>query len=493
MSPRDVVCAVDVGTSAVRAALVTPDGKRVRSFRQERPVGEGGAVFSAERLWEDVMAALRPLVDDPGGLRPRGLAVAGHVGTVLVDESHAPIGVSGGWADRRGVDLMAGRSRNLDTVLEQARRPGATGGAVPLLCWLRTTHPDLYQRVRWVLSPKDFLILRLTGTVATDHTSAAYTLASDVVRRSWSPDLLAPTGLSLDHLPRQHDATDQVGGVTEMAARQTGLPPGLPVAAGGPDGTVGAAAMIGERTDIVADVAGTTDVLTKVVKSPGDAVPQAVLNPYLTGSLWSCGGPTGMTGGAVAYWCRLLGFSDPATASQRLSGQLEPLSPGCDGLSMSPLLSGSRFPDWRYRESGVLWGLTEHHTPAHLIRAAQEAACFTVREAIEVLTAGQWSPHLMLGGGGASSAALAQLRADVLGRPVLVSSEIDVSLHGAALLALVASGLHPGIAAAQAASAPPVREYTPDRQRAGRYAELFESWRETRSTWSDNAGFAVCD
>jgi xylulokinase len=485
VSLRDVVCAVDVGTSAVRAALVTSTGKRLRSVRRPRPAGECGTVFTAGLLWDDLRIALRALTDDLGELRVHALAIAGHVGTVLIDESYSPLDISGGWADRRGIDLVAGLWADPGAALRRAGRPAATGGAVPLLCWLRVAHPDLHRRVRWVLSPKDFLTLRLTGMVATDHTSAAYTLASDVVRRSWSYDLLAPAGLSLDCLPRQHAAADLVGEVTATAAQQTGLPAGLPVAAGGPDGTVGAAAMIGERTDVVADVAGTTDVIMKAVKSPADTVPRAVLNPYLADGLWSCGGPTGMTGGAVAHWCRLLGLTDPATASQRLSSQLEALPPGCDGLSMSPLLNGSRFPDWRPDESGVLWGLTEHHSAAHLVRAAQEAACFVVREGAEVLTTGQQPHQVTLGGGAARSTALAQLRADVLGCPVLVSSEPDVSLHGAALLALIASGLQPGLAAAQATSAPDLREYVPNKERASLYADLFESWREARRSRVD--------
>ncbi|WP_405623490.1 FGGY family carbohydrate kinase [Streptomyces sp. NBC_00076] len=76
-----------------------------------------------------------------------------------------------------------------------------TGGAVPLLRWLKDNDPSLHQRARWVLAPKDFLVLRLSGQIATDMTSAAYTLGSDVTRRAWDPALLAAGGKGPECFP----------------------------------------------------------------------------------------------------------------------------------------------------------------------------------------------------------------------------------------------------------------------------------------------------
>ncbi|WP_037677345.1 FGGY-family carbohydrate kinase [Streptomyces griseus] len=477
MAGDDVVCAVDVGTSAIRAALVTAGGQRLLEARRERSPDEGTETFDAEHLWDGLRQVLRRLSVDAPHARLRCLAIAGHVGQVLVDERSRPLGMAGGWADSRGVREVADEWPDPATALRVAGRPAVTGGAVPLLHWMREREPTLHERTRWVLAPKDFLVLRLTGEAATDVTSAAYTLGSDVTRRAWDPALLALGGKGPRHFPPQHAATDVVGAVTPAAAGMTGLPPGLPVAAGGPDGTVGAAAVVGCAAGTVVDVAGTTDVLTRVITSPDERPAAAVLNPYLVPDLWTCGGATGMTGGALAHWTRLLSLGDPADALRKLEPTLRDIPPGSEGLSMSPLLTGSRFPGWNPDERGKLWGLDEHHSPVHVLHAVQEAASYVVRQAVDTLIDDD-APDtpVVLTGGPSRSPALAQLRADVLGRPIHVSTEADATLHGAALLALVAEGLESSLSAAQAHMTPRVHVYTPRTSIATRYDQLYEQW-----------------
>ncbi|MER8006848.1 FGGY-family carbohydrate kinase [Streptomyces sp. NPDC094149] len=481
MATDDVVCAVDVGTSAVRAALVTRDGQRLLQAREERGPDEGTETFDAERLWDGLCHVLRHITARAGRSHLRCLAIAGHVGQVLVDEQSRPLGRAGGWADSRGVREVAAGWPDAAAALRLTGRPAVTGGAVPLLHWLKDKEPSLHQRTRWALAPKDFLVLRLTGEVATDVTSAAYTLGSDVTRRAWDPGLLAIGGKGPEHFPPQHAATDVVGAVTAAAADRTGLPLGLPVAAGGPDGTVGAAAVAGSAPDAVVDVAGTTDVLTRVIASPEERPAAAVLNPYLTPGLWTCGGATGMTGGALAYWARLLALGDPTTALHRLGPAIRAVPPGSDGLSMSPLLTGSRFPGWNQNERGNLWGLGEHHTAAHVLRAAQEAAAYVVRQAVDTLMADDAPDHpVVLAGGPSRTPEVAQLRADVLGRPVHASSEADASLHGAALLALVAAGMEDNLRAAQTRRGPRLRRFTPQAPVAARYERLYRQWLQAK-------------
>jgi xylulokinase len=459
MAPSDdPVAVVDVGTSAVRAALVATDGTTLAAVRRAR-VGEVARRFDAERLWHDLVAVLRELTAD----RPRiaALAMAGHVGAVAVDAAGVPVAPAGGWADDRGLSTLDGET------CRAAGRPAPAGGALPLLRAL-PTEPHL------LLSPKDFLALRLTGRAATDPTSAAYTMAFDVRARRWS----AALGADASRFPPVHPATDTIGAVTPDAAAATGLPAGLPVLAGGPDGTVGIAAVAGTRTGVVVDVAGTTDVLARLCTEPGTA-PGAVLNPYLVSPLWTVGGPTGMTGGAVSALATLTGLGPLDRLPAANAARIEAVPAGSDGLFVVPSLSGSRFPDWRPAERGAVLGLTAAHRAEHVVHAAHEAAAYLVRTALDRIACGNTDP-VLLGGGAARTPWLAQLRADVLGRPVLVCREPDVSLRGAAMLALVGAGRYPDLAAAHHALAPETRTVTPDPARATRYAELYPRWQTRR-------------
>lgn len=485
-----VVCAVDVGTSGTRAAIVRADGEIVRSARRAHPGAAGGGFDPAGR--RRLLAGL--LRELTGGLRepPVALGIAGHVGCVLADDAGEPVIEGASWSDARGIDLVrrawaeGGAARRWDEGLEQALRvtgrPEPSGGAVPLLAWLAEHRPDAARKARWALSPKDHLILRLTGVAATDVTSAAYTLGFDVAAREWALPLIEAAGVDPGLFPPAYDASEVVGAVTAEAAEATGLPAGLPVVAGGPDGTAGAAAVLGARTDVIVDVAGTTDVLNRVLTDPG-GVPAgvAVLNPYVMPGLWAWGGPTGMTGGAVAYLHRLLGLGDLAQAPPELTAAMARLPPGCAGLSVVPLVSGSRFPDWRPAERGALWGLAEHHTPAHVLRATQEGAAYVVRTGLDRIDPHATMP-VLLAGGAARSAELCRLRADATGRLVLASAEPDASLLGAALFALAGAGVYADAPTAQSHLATATSRFEPDPVRADQHTDLYERWLRTRAS-----------
>ena len=94
---------------------------------------------------------------------------------------------------------------------------------------LARTSPALLGRTRWLLSLKDYLVLKLTGTACTDNASASYTQLFDVRQRQWSPDLARECGVPAHILPPVYPATALAGRVTGAAATATGLAgPGHP-------------------------------------------------------------------------------------------------------------------------------------------------------------------------------------------------------------------------------------------------------------------------
>lgn len=462
------VIAVDVGTSAVRAVAIDTGGKVLAERRIARTSGLGGDSFDAEELARDVRAALAGVSGGPGPA-PAALAVAAHIGTVAVDSDLRPVGRGGGWADIQGVTRLAGLGdAAVRRLLRAAGRPVLTGGA---LAHLLGMEPALATRVRAVLSPKDFLVARLTGRLTSDTISAAYTLASDVRRRAWNTDLLAEAGVDPALLPPQSEPTSVVGTLTAESAAATGLPAGLPVIAGGPDGSVGIGLLVGGADDVIADVAGTTDVVGRLLPD-ADGLPEgAVLNPSVLPGRFVAGGATGLTGGAVARWRALVG----TVADEQLAA----VPPGANGLTVLPAMTGARFPTWRPGSRGAVLGQHPDHDAACLLRAAQEAAAHTVREAMDHLDPSGSLP-VALAGGASRSAHVTRLRADILARPLLISPEPEVTLLGAAALAFVGSGLDTDLDAVRARLIGTPRRVEPDAARAATYARLHTRWRELR-------------
>jgi xylulokinase len=120
-----------------------------------------------------------------------------------------------------------------------------------------------------------------------------------------------------------------------------------------------------------------------------------------------------------------------------------------------------------------------------MARALLEGLAFAMRDVVERLASlGVATDEVLLLGGGARSRLWAQIRADLLQRPVLLSNLADSSPLGAGLLAAVASGGFASLDEAASAIAPETRRIEPNAgARAayddayGRYRRLFDSLR----------------
>ena len=107
-------------------------------------------------------------------------------------------------------------------------------------------------------------------------------------------------------------------------------------------------------------------------------------------------------------------------------------------MTFLPYLQGERTPHRDASARGAFLGLSLAHTRAHLTRAVLEGICFALRDSLSILQELGLSPnHLLLTGGGAKSAFIRRLQADVYGVPVSTVNREEGPAYGAALLAAV--------------------------------------------------------
>jgi sugar (pentulose or hexulose) kinase len=466
--------ALDAGTSAVRAVAIDLDGTVLGAAAEPMPPPARGTIDPAA-LWRAVRRAVARLEGARDGIA--GVGVSGQLGLVLVDAAGEPVLPALAWSDRRAVDEAAALELRCGADLAAAGRRADAELWAPKLLRLRRHEPDALRRARWALSLKDWLVLRLTGEAAIDETHASYTLLFDVRERAWSAALVEAAEVDPGLLPPVRRASERAGALTPVAARELGLVAGLPVAVGGPDGTLGVVGAGGVRAGVTVDVAGTTDVLAHVVDAPvADPDLTAVLNAHAVPERWTVGGPTGMTGGAAAWLARLLGL-DVRALYERWGAAADALPAGAAGLTAVTALTGGRFPHWRPETAGAIRGIAPGHTPAHLLRAIEEGAAFLIRDGLERLAAlGCPADRVVVAGGAARPAAL-QLRADAWGVPVAAVANPEASALGAAALAAVAAGLAASVETAVAGLQAAGRVFEPDPARHVALEPAYERWR----------------
>jgi Glycerol kinase len=117
--------------------------------------------------------------------------------------------------------------------------------------------------------------------------------------------------------------------------------------------------------------------------------------------------------------------------------------PDTDGVMFVPAFVGLGAPYRDPHARGLITGLTNGTTRAHLVRAALEAIAYQTCEVVEpmladarqALGAGFRLPELRVDGGAAANDFLMQFQADVLGVPVIRPTVTETTAAGAAYLA----------------------------------------------------------
>jgi xylulokinase len=423
-----VALGIDLGTSQLKALVVAADGEILGRGRASYPVtvpAPGQAESDPEDWWRAARDAVRTALAEAEGPGIAALAVAGQMhGLVLAGPDGDPLRPAILWLDRRAADEASAYRRlpeELTAPLGNSPSPGMAG---PLLRWLTRHEPDLVARARWMLQPKDWLRMRLTGVAATDPTDASGTLLFDMFRNDWSVPVISAMELPAALLPPIREPAEIAGSLLPAAAAGLGLTPGTPVAIGAAD----TAASL-----LAADLFAGAALLTlgtggQLIAPAADGLAAASTNLFraVDGSTYRLAAAQNV--GATLDWVRtVLGVSWPdlyATAERPWRA---------DTPLFLPYLSEER---WGAPEGGAWAGLTLGHQRADLLRGALEGVAFLLRERLDDLRAAGHDPaRLLLGGGGSRHPAWRRLLADALGLPLYPAATSWLSAAGAARLA----------------------------------------------------------
>ena len=486
----DAVIGVDIGTQSTKAVLVRRDGtilaQASRAYAPDTP--RPNWAEQHPDVWvEAVEACVAEVARAAAGETVRAICVSSLYGGsgIPVDAAMAPLHPCLIWMDRRAERQVAWVKQHVDL----ARLGAFTGNGVDSyygytkMMWLRDERPDVWARTALLLPPNAYVIHRLTGEVAVDHSSAGNIGGIyDIAARGWSGEMLAALGIERAKMPdRLVASTDVVGGLTAEAAARVGLSVGTPVMAGGVDAAVATfAAGVTAPGHHVAMIG--TSMCWGYVAPSADAAHGLISMPYVVNAaddLYVFGGAG--TAGASVSWFREQ-FCQAEIASGREQGRdphaiLEEtaatLAPGADGVVFLPYLMGERSPVWDGQASGAFVGLNLFHTRAHLYRAVLEGVTLALRHNMEAGAKGSAAleGRLIVVGGAAKSDLWMRIVADVTGFPVWTIQEDVEAALGAARLAALGAGLIARDDADKWITL--VQRATPDPARKRRYDAVF--------------------
>lgn len=447
---------IDLGTSGTKAVLIDHDGA-VRavgaSGHPPRSPVPGFVEADVESWWSAAGAAVhQALRVAPRDFVVEGISLSGQMhGVVLVDRRREALRPALLWPDTRASTVLAAFRERCAGIEERLGNPIVPGMTGPLLLWLGRHEPETLARASWVLSPKDWLRLRLVDDVATDPSDASATLLWDVPADDCAHALAESLGVGA-LLPPVRASAEVAGTLTRAAAAHLGLPKGLPVIVGAGDA---AAAALGNG--LVAPPAalltvGTGGQVLALLDRPVLDLTRRTHCYRVAGPGWYAMAAVQNVGLALEWVITTLGVGWGEAYERAFA-----VSPGARDVTFLPYLTGERTPHLDPGLRAAWSGMALDHDRDVLLRAAFEGVAFALRDGVDALaSAGHTFPSLRLAGGGSGDSRWRALLATVLGVPLHSVEVPHASGCGAALLAGVGVGVWASITAAAAASRPPL-------------------------------------
>ena len=409
----EVTVGIDIGTTSVKAIAADGDGTVVASARVPHPLRIDGP----EELAHDIDVAWTD------GVRAAYAQVSGDVDIVGVNVAAMVPSLGALTADGRaaGPGLLYGDHRGRRDADRAGANPVERGEMAGFLGWLRENCPDA-QRFWPAQATANFA---LCGRAALD-TTTAFTAHPLFDGAQWDDALATEAGVTTDQLP------DIVVGV-EPAGRVGG--PDGPVLGGGTIDAMGEQIVAGADNDgDVLVICGTT-LITWAVMTGDEWLERPGLwtIPHTAPGKLVIGGPSN-AGGLFLNWARhLVGAS--------AGGNVElPTDPGNVPVWL-PYVRGERTPLHRNDLRASLHDLNLTHTPAHVVRAAYEAAGFVVRHHLDLAGDLIAPRRLVATGGGARVEPWVQALADCTHLPVDVVAVPEGGALGSAFIGRCVAGL----------------------------------------------------
>ncbi len=451
---------IDIGTTAAKAALFGVDGRLQAVGSAEYPlyhIRAGWVEQQPEEWWQATISAIRQALSkvEQGAERIAGICVSAQAPTLIaLDADNQPLRPALIWMDRRAEAEVAELENLLgaDAIYRiTGNRPDAFYVAAKHR-WYMKHEPELLAHTQTFLQITGYINYRLTGLTSLDTAHAALLQLRDYATGEWSPALMAACGVEPHHFPPARPAHEVLGGVGTTAAEATGLRAGTPVMVGTVDGAAAALEAGAAGVGVAAEMTGTSTVMimpndSGVTESAFIAMPHALpgIN-LLLGAMVSSGASLRWFRDQFADAERETAAKTHTDAFDLLTAQASQAPAGSDGLIFLPYMMGERSPLWNTHARGVLFGLSLATPKAAVIRAILEGTAYALRHNVEVATrAGVPITEVRSVGGGTRSAVWNQIKADVLGVPVLLPEASVGAPFGDALVAGLGVGLYSNV------------------------------------------------
>ncbi|MGM0865836.1 MAG: xylulokinase [Bacillota bacterium] len=479
------VIGVDLGTSAVKILMVNETGEVVQEISKDYALIQERTGYSEQdpKAWVDqTVAGLSDLLQDFQGDTEdiEGISFSGQMhGLVLLDENNEVLRNAILWNDTR----TTAQCRQIYDVIGEERllsitkNPALEGFTLPKLLWVKEHEPEIYEKAKKFVLPKDYLRYKLTGKLHMDYSDAAGTLLLDIGEKEWSKEICDLMGIDLALCPPLVNSYEKTGSISPEIAELTGLSTSTQVFAGGADNACGAIGSgILEEGKTLCSI-GTSGVVLSY-ESGNDKDFEGKVHYFNHGApeAYYTMGVTLAAGYSLSWFRNVFAKGESFEELVREAGTVPP---GANGLLFTPYVAGERTPyaDAAIRASFI--GMDSSHERKDFVRAVMEGITFSLNESLAIFRgSGKQIETIVSTGGGTKNEDWLQMQADIFNaRIVKLSSEQGPGM-GAAMLAAYGCGWFDSLKECADEFLKVEKEFIPNADNAEMYKELFNLYQE---------------
>lgn len=461
------ILVLEASTTSAKAMLYKTEDRtfevRVKAYANNY---EDVTLHNAEHVYQDMIAVGRELLDN------RAVDMIALSGTwhslVLCDRDMKPVTPVYLWSHTGAAPVCKALRQDQAYVDAFYQKTGCMVNAIYPFFKLKMLKEQGYQfEQHYIMGQGTYNNYRMTGQRVITACLASGTGLLNTWSKSFDPDLMQELGVLPEQLSRLVSYNETFP-LTEQAARELGVRPGIPVIPTNSDGglnQIGAGAV---QDGVMTFSVGTSGAIRLTTSKP--VLPDRPSTwCYMSPKNWLSGAATNGCCNCVDWFKERVGLSKLSYA------QLEQdIADFETNPVFMPFLFGERCPGWNDERRGGFLQVLPQHKLSDLYLAVQEGVLFNLYHCYRILSEVNGNPgHIRFSGGILHSERWTQMCADIFQRELEVNQNEHGSMLGGAVLAMELLGVIKDVCAYEPEISRIIR---PNAEKAALYQKKFERY-----------------
>lgn len=441
------VLGIDLGTSSLKGILMNQTGEIIATASETYHLVHPKPGYSEQDpgLWieaaDGVILKLKDEVQDFSE-NLAGISFSGQMHSLVVLNEQAEVLRNAIlWNDVRTTEqcerIMSEFGEELLSITKNIALEGFT---LPKILWIQENESEIWQEVKHILLPKDYLGYWMTGTMHMDYSDAAGTLLLDMNTKEWSTDILEKFHISSELMPTLIDSSGQIGVLKTELKERYAIQNTVKIFAGGADNACAAVGSGIVDSGLAMASIGTSGVFLSYENS-NDQDYQGKLHLFhhaKNDSYYSMG--VTLAAGHSLNWFKSTFAADKSF--EELLANIDTVEPGSNGLIFTPYIVGERTPHVDSKIRGTFTGIDTTHELKHFARAVLEGITFSLKDSQSIMEAetGRSFKKIITVGGGAKNPDWLKIQANIFNAEITPLETEQGPGLGAAMLAAMGLG-----------------------------------------------------